>query len=105
MDHTTRRHMVSHPVVIVLCTKLDAECDRQVTFVGQVLTTFGDDQCAITKLCDQSTLTAACICCACRSILHDIQCSSKRRACCHRDVAWDRTVGAWTAWPSTFVDC
>jgi len=54
---------------------------------------------------NQSTLTAACNCCACRSILHDIQCSSKGHASCHCDVAWDRTVvGAWTAWPSNFED-
>jgi len=49
---------------------------------------------------NQSTLIAACSCCACRNIPHDIQCSSKRHAVahCHRDVAWDRTVmGAWTA--------
>jgi len=51
---------------------------------------------------NQSTLTAACSCWACRNILHDIQCSSKRHACCHRDVAWDLTVvDAWTVWPST----
>jgi len=54
---------------------------------------------------DQSTLTMACSCCAWRSIPNDIQCSSKRHACCHRDVAWDHTVvGAWTAWPSDFED-
>jgi len=52
---------------------------------------------------NRSTLTEACNCCACRSILHDIQCSSKRHAHCHRDVAWDSTVvGEWTAWPSNF---
>ena len=47
----------------------------------------------------------ACSCCACRSIPHDIQCSSKRHACCYHDVDSDRTVvGAWTAWPSDFED-
>jgi len=34
------------PVVIVLCTKLDAECDRQATVVGRPLT-FGDDRRAV----------------------------------------------------------
>ena len=54
---------------------------------------------------NQSTLTVPCSSCVCRSILHDIQCSSKRHACCHCDVAWDRTVvGAWTAWPSDSED-
>ena len=54
---------------------------------------------------NQSTLAVACSCCVCRSILRDMQCSSKRHARCHRDVAWERTVvGAWTAWPSDFED-
>jgi len=55
----------------------------------------------------QWTLTAACSCWACRSILHDIQCSSKRHAIahCHCDVAWDLTVvDEWTAWPFDFED-
>jgi len=52
---------------------------------------------------NQSTLTVTCSWCACRNTQCDIQCSSKRHACCHRDVAWDCTaVGAWTAWPSDF---
>jgi len=52
---------------------------------------------------NRSTLTVACSCCACRNMPHDIQCSSKRHAHCHRDVVWDSTVvGAWTAWPSDF---
>ena len=47
----------------------------------------------------------SCNCCAHRSILHDIQFSSKRHACCHCVVAWDHTVvGAWTAWPADFED-
>jgi len=35
---------------IVLCTKLDAECDRQATVVGLLLTTLGDDEHAVAKL-------------------------------------------------------
>ena len=35
----TVRRVASHTVVIVLCTKLDAECDRQATVVGRLLTT------------------------------------------------------------------
>jgi len=43
--------MESHPaVVIVLCTKLHAECDRQATVVGRLLTTLGDDRRAVAKL-------------------------------------------------------
>jgi len=38
------------PVVIVLCTKLDAECDRQATVVGRLLTALGDTRRAIVKL-------------------------------------------------------
>jgi len=44
------RRIVSHPVVIVLCTKLDADCDWQATVVGRLLTTLGDDWRAVTKL-------------------------------------------------------
>jgi len=40
----------SHTVIIVLCTKLDAECNRQTTVIGRLMTTLGDDQCAVTKL-------------------------------------------------------
>jgi len=43
----TARRVASHPVVIVLCTKLDAECDRQATVVGRLLTTLGDDRPAV----------------------------------------------------------
>jgi len=46
---TTRRD-ASHQVNIVLCTKQDTECDRQVMVVGRLLTTFGDDRCALAKL-------------------------------------------------------
>jgi len=42
--------VASHPVIIVLCTKLDAECDRQATVVGRLLTTLGDDRRAIAIL-------------------------------------------------------
>jgi len=42
---STARHVVSHTVVIVLCTKLDAECNRQATVVGRKLTTLGVDRC------------------------------------------------------------
>jgi len=42
--------VVSHSVVIVMCTKLDAECDRQAMVVGRLLTTLGDDECAVAKL-------------------------------------------------------
>jgi len=31
----------------VLCTKLDAECDRQATVVGRLLTTFSDGRRAV----------------------------------------------------------
>ena len=48
-DRATRC-VASHPVVIVLCTKLDAECDRRATVVGRPLTTFGDDRRAVAKL-------------------------------------------------------
>ena len=34
-------------VIIALCTKLDAECDRQTTVVGRLLTTLGNDQRAV----------------------------------------------------------
>ena len=34
----------------MLCTKLDAECDRQATVVGRLLTTLGDDRRAVAKL-------------------------------------------------------
>ena len=44
------RCISSHPVVIVLCTKLDAECDQQATVVSQLLTTNGDDRHVVTKL-------------------------------------------------------
>jgi len=40
----------SHPVIIMLCTKLNAECDQQVTVVVRLLTTLGNNRCAITKL-------------------------------------------------------
>jgi len=46
----TARRVASHPVVIVLCTKPDAECDRQATVVGRLLTALGDDRCAVAKL-------------------------------------------------------
>jgi len=46
----TTRCIASHPVVIVLCTKLDAACDPQVTVVGRPLTTLDDDQRAVMKL-------------------------------------------------------
>jgi len=46
----TARRIASHPVVMVLCTKLVAECDRQATVVGRLLTTFGDDRRAVAKL-------------------------------------------------------
>jgi len=39
-----RRRVASNPVVTVLCIKLDAECDRQATVVGRLLTTLGDDR-------------------------------------------------------------
>jgi len=45
----TARRVASHPVVIVLCTKLDAECDPQATVVDRLLTTLGDDRCAVAK--------------------------------------------------------
>jgi len=45
----TVRCIASHPVIIVLCTKLDAECDRQATVVGWLLTTLGNDKHTITK--------------------------------------------------------
>jgi len=38
------------PVVIVLRTKLDAECNRQATVVGRLLTTLGDDRRAVTAV-------------------------------------------------------
>jgi len=41
--------MMQHPVIIVLCTKLDAECDRQATIVSRLLTTIGDEH-AIMKI-------------------------------------------------------
>jgi len=44
------RSFASHPDVIVLCTKLDTECDRQTTVLGRLLTTLGDDRRAVTKL-------------------------------------------------------
>jgi len=54
---------------------------------------------------NQSTLTAACSCCACRSILHDISDLPRDMHAANHDVAWDRTVvGARTAWPSDFED-
>jgi len=34
----------------MLCTKLDAECDRQAKVVSRLLTTLGDDRRAIAKL-------------------------------------------------------
>jgi len=43
------RHTQSS-LVIVLCTKLDAECDRQATVVGRLLTTLGDERRAVAKL-------------------------------------------------------
>jgi len=46
----TARRVASHPVVIALCRKLDAECDRQATVVGRLLTTLGDDRRAVAKL-------------------------------------------------------
>jgi len=46
----TMWHIASHPFVIVLCTKLDAECDWQETVVGRLLTTLGDDRHDIMKL-------------------------------------------------------
>jgi len=48
--HRTERRVASHTVIIVLCTKLDAACDRQVTVVSQMLTTLSYDQHAIMKL-------------------------------------------------------
>jgi len=36
---TDRASDASHPVVIVLCIKLNAECNRQATVVGRLLTT------------------------------------------------------------------
>jgi len=45
----TARRVASHTVVIVLCTKLDAVCDRQATVVSRLLTTLGDDRHAIAK--------------------------------------------------------
>ena len=44
-----RRRVASNPVVTVLCIKLDAECDRQATVVGRLLT-LGDDQREVAKL-------------------------------------------------------
>ena len=35
---------------MLLCTKLDSECDRQATVVGRLLTTLGDDRRAVEKL-------------------------------------------------------
>jgi len=46
----TTWHIASHPVVIVPCTKLDAECDRQATVIGQLLIILGDDWHAVAKL-------------------------------------------------------
>jgi len=46
----TTKRTASHSVIIVLSTKLDAECDRQVTVISQMSTTLDDDRCAITKL-------------------------------------------------------
>ena len=46
----TARRVALYTVVIVLCTKLDAECDRQATVVGRLLTTLYDDRGSITKL-------------------------------------------------------
>jgi len=46
----TARRVSSHPVVILLCIKLDAECDRQATVVGRLLTLIGDDRHAIAKV-------------------------------------------------------
>jgi len=46
----TARRAASHPVVVVPCTKLDAECDRQATVVGRLLTTLGDDRHVVAKL-------------------------------------------------------
>ena len=40
----------SHTVIIVLCTKLDIECDWQTTVVGRLLTTLGNDRRAVAKL-------------------------------------------------------
>jgi len=40
----TRGDALSHPVVIVLCIKLDAAGDRRATVVGRLLTTLGDDR-------------------------------------------------------------
>jgi len=48
-DRATRC-VASHPVVILLCTKLDAKCDRQATVVSRLLTTFGDDRRAVATL-------------------------------------------------------
>jgi len=46
----TARRVASHPVVIVLRRKLIAECDRQATVVGRLLTTLGDDRSDVVKL-------------------------------------------------------
>ena len=37
------KRVTSQLVIIVLCTKLDAECDRQAMVVSQLLTTLGDN--------------------------------------------------------------
>jgi len=42
-QRTTRR-VVSHPVIFVLCTKLDIACDQQAMVVSWLLTTFGNSQ-------------------------------------------------------------
>ena len=46
----TTRRLVSQSFIIVLCTKLDAECDWQVMVVGRLWTTLGNDRCAVVKL-------------------------------------------------------
>ena len=43
------RRVALHPVVIILCIKLDAECDRQATIIGRLLTTLADDGRAVAK--------------------------------------------------------
>jgi len=41
----TARRVASHPVVFMLCTKLDAECDRQMMVVGRLFTTWRRSTC------------------------------------------------------------
>jgi len=49
MNKSWLRDML-YPVIIVLCTKLDAECHRQAVAIGWLWTTLGDNWYAVAKL-------------------------------------------------------